>query len=554
MRGTFQKILGLAVILCLILFVGCKKKNLPPDVPATPSGPTTGHIGVYYNFSTSTLDPDGDSVSYQFDWGTGDSSAWGEFESDGIPIMIANSWLTPGIFLIKARARDKENLLSDWSPSCSLNIGPNHSPNPPSIPNGPSGGAIDTLYSYTVSTVDPDGDSVFYQFDWGDGDTSDWSVFVASNQSVTMSKSWSTIGTYYIRARAKDNLGSISDLSDSLAISIRLKWRYQAEGSILGSPAIGLDGTIYFGANDDCLYALNPDGSLKWKYQTSGDIHSPAIGADGTIFSGSRDSFFYALNSDGSFKWRFQTEGKILSSPAIGTDGSIYFGSYDSSFYALNQDGILKWQYQTNGKIRSSPAISSDGTIYFESGDRYLYALNPDGSLKWRFHTDYGISSSPAIGTDGTIYFGSYDNYLYALNPDSTLKWRFQTSAEVPFSLAIGQDGAVYFGSDNNLYAVNSDGTLRWWYDLSQASSPLIGSDGTIYIGSHDKFYAFDSDGTVKWIYPGGSSSPTINTDGTIYVGSGSYLYALYGSGQLANTAWPKFRHDLRNTGNFNGK
>ena len=39
---------------------------------------------------------------------------------------------------------------------------------------------------------------------------------------------------------------------------------------------------------DDNLYAINPDGSLKWKFTTGVKcISSPAVGADGTIYVGS---------------------------------------------------------------------------------------------------------------------------------------------------------------------------------------------------------------------------------------------------------------------------
>ena len=64
-----------------------------------------------------------------------------------------------------------------------------------------------------------------------------------------------------------------------------------------GSPAIDDNGTIYAAAHDHLgngyLYALNPDGTLKWKYPNNNQekIQSlqspPAIGSDGTIYVGS---------------------------------------------------------------------------------------------------------------------------------------------------------------------------------------------------------------------------------------------------------------------------
>ena len=44
--------------------------------------------------------------------------------------------------------------------------------------------------------------------------------------------------------------------------------------------------------------------------------------------------------------------------------------------------------------------------------------------------------------------------------------------------------------------------------------------------------------------------SPSIGADGTVYVGGyDDDLYAVPGTTTLANSAWPKYRHDLLNTG-----
>ncbi|MGB9760028.1 MAG: PQQ-binding-like beta-propeller repeat protein [Thermoproteota archaeon] len=285
-----------------------------------------------------------------------------------------------------------------------------------------------------------------------------------------------------------------------------LRWRYNTDYPVVSSPAIGSDGTIYVGSNDYCLYAINPDGTLRWRYETNSYVvSSPAIGSDGTIYVGSDDNYFYAINPDGTLKWRYSTSGWVESSPAIGSDGTIYVGSWDYYLYAINPNGTLKWRYKTDYRIRSSPAIGSDGTIYVGSDDSYLYAINPDGTLKWRYETDFWIDSSPAIGSDGTIYVGSWDYYLYAINPNGTLKWRYRTSNYIRSSPAIGSDGTIYVGSeDHYLYAINPDGTLKWRYGTYSYvhSSPAIGSDGTIYVGSWDNYlYAINPNGTLKWRY-----------------------------------------------------
>jgi PKD repeat protein len=306
-------------------------------------------------------------------------------------------------------------------------------------------------------------------------------------------------------------------------------WTYNTGNYIFySSPVVGSDGTIYIGSYDNNIYALDTDGTLKWKYATGDKIYgSAAIGADGTIYIGSGDCFLYALNPEGTLKWSYNTGGSIESSPTIGADGIIYIGSNDNKLYALNPDGTLKWSYTTGGKIQGSAAIGADGTIYIGSGDYFLYALNPEGTLKWSYNTGNAIFDSPAIATDGTIYVGSENNILSALSPDGTLKWSYTTGGWLRSSPSIGADGTICIGSnDNKLYALNPDGTLKWSYNTGNTicSSAAIGVDGTIYVGSESKrLSALNPDGTLKWSYTTGGwirSSPAIGVDGTLYIGS----------------------------------
>jgi outer membrane protein assembly factor BamB/DNA-binding MarR family transcriptional regulator len=315
-----------------------------------------------------------------------------------------------------------------------------------------------------------------------------------------------------------------------------LKWKFTGNDKVSHtSPAIGSDGTIYIGNDDDNLYAINPDGSKKWNFTTGNDIEaSPTIGSDGTIYVGSDDCNFYAINPDGTEKWRFETgsDGLWFSSAVINSEGIIYVGFY-KKMYAINPDGTELWNFTTGDDVRSSPALSSDGSIYFGSFDHKLYSLNPNGTEKWNFTTNGRIHSSPAIDSDGTIYIGSRDNNLYAINQNGTLKWNYTSGGFIDSSPSIGLDGTIYVGSmDNSLYGINPNGTLNWNLITGNEvnTSPAISSEGTIYFGSFDrKLYALFSNGTEKWSFDTGGnvrSSPAIGSDGTIYVGS--YDFSLY--------------------------
>ena len=83
-----------------------------------------------------------------------------------------------------------------------------------------------------------------------------------------------------------------------------------------------------------------PEGTLKWAFATGGKVgSSPAIGANGTIYVGSDDNNVYAINPDGSKKWEFLTGGWVRSSPALDAAGIIYIGSEDYKVYAISPQG-----------------------------------------------------------------------------------------------------------------------------------------------------------------------------------------------------------------------
>jgi outer membrane protein assembly factor BamB len=117
------------------------------------------------------------------------------------------------------------------------------------------------------------------------------------------------------------------------------------------------DGTIYVTTGNGYVLALNPDGTLKWKTRINMNIRScPAIGADGTIYvsanilgmdrggaySWASDGSLYALNPDGTLKWEYTLDTYVhfVSSPVIGDDGVIYIGASNGFVYAVFSESM----------------------------------------------------------------------------------------------------------------------------------------------------------------------------------------------------------------------
>lgn len=215
----------------------------------------------------------------------------------------------------------------------------------------------------------------------------DGTIYVGSDQLYAVNpdgtSKWTfSTGTYIAGPSAVARDGTLYFPSGSFLYALNpdgtLKWKSPDQSNYpLGSaPAIGSDGTIYANTYNGVLHAFRPDGSLKWKFETEGIVvdvpSSPAIARDGTIYFGGageyqgRGGYFFALNPDGSEKWRYFA-GCDQSAPAIGGDGTIYFsGDYCITVLtALKPNGTLKWNYNSSVVyLRSAPTVGRNGRLY----------------------------------------------------------------------------------------------------------------------------------------------------------------------------------------------
>ena len=128
---------------------------------------------------------------------------------------------------------------------------------------------------------------------------------------------------------------------------------------------------IYVGAGLDLL-ALKPNGELYWKYRVGEDIcSSPALGQDGAIYVRGTTYYLYAVNPNGSEKWRLNLDSwewnNNYGGPVIDQDGTIYtYGKVGDSngLYAINPDKSVKWTSTETAAAKTTPCLGPDGTIY----------------------------------------------------------------------------------------------------------------------------------------------------------------------------------------------
>lgn len=547
--------LKIILVLCAVVFIACDedevvaKNALPEAIFITnPEQPIKGEPVSFIDNSTDT-----DGTINEWLWNFED----GDVSQEQNPTHIFEF---AGIYRIRLTVKDDKGGEDTIEQSTIVSD--------PDIPNVPptasftiSGELLQKgeAIAFTDNSSDSDGTLTSWAWDFGDGNTA---------TSKDPNYSYGSVGTFTISLVVTDNSGDTSEVFTKEVDVWGDKWSFATTGEIKPStPAIADDGTIYVGSDDDSFYAINPDGTLKWSFETGGNIrNSPSIAADGTIYIGSDDDNLYALNPEGTQKWAFNTGGNVnVTSSAIGADGTIYTGGSADTVFALNPDGTEKWSYAADGDILSI-ALAGDMLYFTHNGGRNLVSVNAaTGTENWTVPHGAFTGGSIAIDTENTVYFqgdlGSGSGKIWAIKSDGTEKWSFPLAGSASRGgVVLANDGTLYAstkeGTDHFRAINSSDGSSKWNFTTGDALSAAaaVDSDGNVYIGSFDdKFYVLDANGNVKFEFTTGGNiwgSATIGTDGTVYFGSydGS-LYAMefFASG-LDTGVWPKLGANLKNT------
>jgi hypothetical protein len=302
----------------------------------------------------------------------------------------------------------------------------------------------------------------------------------------------STVNVKVVTTAGTSNLKPLT-VTTRPAAAGRVNWRFRMDGPYSEvRTAIGPDQTVYAIDAFFHLYALAPDGALKWLVRGAGD-KGIAVGPDGIIYVAS-ESFINAFNADGSVKWSFvqNPRAMICLGVSVGPDGNIYsVGTEGLGVFSLTPAGALRW-HQPEGYARP---IVDYGEIVFgpNSGQQQLYfyannhlrAVRLDGTSV--FENSSGLVSQlkpglqPVVSPDGSVH-----TVLSAYTPNGIALWSFPTPYPYNVFTAadIGSDGIHYFGQNlSQIFALNPSGSQRWHVTSnSNLQGPIVDPSNNVLV------------------------------------------------------------------------
>jgi len=203
------------------------KSPSPSDPPAQPSKPVGKTLAVWnreYSYTSTTTDPNGDQIYYQFDWGDGTNSGWLGPYNSGATGTGTHTWTVLGNYSVKVRARDTWGAGSLPSEPLMVRVTDNTPPFDPTI-DGPTSIKPHISYTFTFNGTDEFDQDLTYDVDWGDGNGGTGIGPVHSGEPLLLNHTWKSKGSYTIKARAVDIFGATSNWT-TLAIAVPFDYQF----------------------------------------------------------------------------------------------------------------------------------------------------------------------------------------------------------------------------------------------------------------------------------------------------------------------------------------
>jgi outer membrane protein assembly factor BamB len=263
-------------------------------------------------------------------------------------------------------------------------------------------------------------------------------------------------------------------------------WKYPKEKGdpskpFYAAPAFDANGRVFVGNYGHVLSALKNTGEIDWQFTVTNAnfVGSPLV-LDNLILAPASDYYLYAIDTNGTQRWKFKANNMVWAQPA--SDGKlVYQPSLDHILYALRiEDGSLAWKTNLESSLVSSPILTEDGKIFISTMIGDVYSLNAsDGSVIWKTSTQGRIWSSPVVYKD-TLYVGNSNgttkgNVLAISAADGKIVWNKDAGGPV-----IG-GGALLPDSEAIAFPLETGSLTAWSLADGTAKWPAVAIGGKLY-------------------------------------------------------------------------
>jgi outer membrane protein assembly factor BamB len=262
------------------------------------------------------------------------------------------------------------------------------------------------------------------------------------------------------------------------------------------APTVLADGLVLWPGPHGRVYALSPDGKLRWTLSSPAEPLTPAVDERSRLLviadaGGSVSG--YRLIPGGNVAparlWSRSVAHPSYGNPAIGADGTTYVTGGDS-LYALSPSGALRWQVKTPQPVEVSAAVAQDGTVVFGSDNKIEYGVNPNGNIRWQ-HAIGNFTYSSPVGVPGDlVVYGNHSGVVSVLDAaDGQLVRSVHGTGQIWTSIAVDSRGDLYFATQSGgIYGFGPSGSQLFQIQAGGKfdSYPAIAADGTLLVGGSD--------------------------------------------------------------------
>ncbi len=199
----------------------------------------------------------------------------------------------------------------------------------------------------------------------------------------------------------------------------QVRWQLSIGRSSYGSPVVEPDGEVVTTADNRLVVVRDQGtrGTVEWRRTFRGAVEvSAAVGADGTVVLGTNDQYEYAFTPSGGLKWRVHRNTQSYSSPSVSPNGNTYFGGNTGHLQVVRTStGRAVTTDQGLQGLWAAQVVDAHGDVYFGTQGAHVYGYTASGHLRFDLRVSGPIDSYPAMTASGVLIVGDEKGTLYAI-------------------------------------------------------------------------------------------------------------------------------------------